>query len=153
MTRLLRALNEITIPATPALNNLAYTRGRYVGRNSSSQMVSFREPRNAVDMWREYSEADPKGRQLLLSLLTAQQKKTLDEEGFFWVTGSKKGLYKIRCMGTTLNVIRHHRRTGNPMYCLCAGPADVTCNDFWLAQKLMIEADEKQFLRIANRDQ
>jgi hypothetical protein len=107
-------------------------------------------PYNPVAIYRNYSAGDP-GQQLLRSLLTEEQKEQLDRDACFLVTGSRNGLYKIRCTSTAFNVTRLHRRTKEKLYDLCAGPDGVTYNDFWLAQKLMIEANEEAFLRIANR--
>src|SRR5712664_1307851 len=116
----------------------------FLGRRVNPEWYRLQSP---AESYRQRSETDGKGRKLLLSLLTGEQQQQLDSDGSFLVTGSMNGLYKIYCGSITFNVTRLHRRTKQKLYTLCAGPYGVTYNDFWLAQKLMIEADEKAFLK------
>jgi len=76
-------------------------------------------------------------------MLTPDQRESLENRNWFDVTGSEGGSYRIYCTSCTSNVVK-----GSWSY--CAGPAgDLPPSDFWLAQKLLIESDEKQFLAVA----
>lgn len=88
-------------------------------------------------------QAERKARELLLSKLTTRQQEALANRKCFDVTGSEGGSYRIYCTGRTFNVVK-----GGWAY--CAGPSGgLPASDFWLAQKLLIESDERQFLAVA----
>ena len=90
---------------------------------------------------------------LLIKHLTPEQRETFQKNKWFIVEGGKTGRrYRIRDKGTVVanidvlegNCIAH-RLCGH-----CAAH-EIPLADNLLAQKLMIEADEEAFLRIANR--
>jgi len=93
------------------------------------------------------SEAEHRAEILLRSMLTDEQVEQLDRMSAFVVeTETKKYL------------VRHRRRVqeldadGNPIAAYCIHPRKyVPGHDTMLAQKLLLEADEAEFLRIANK--
>jgi len=98
--------------------------------------------------------AKQRARELLLEHLTPEQRTMFELQGWFIVWGGRtKTKYRIR--GNRESVVGNvdvmsddrvtHRLCGH-----CA-PDQVPFGDQLLAQKLMIELDEHEFLRIANR--
>ncbi len=86
-----------------------------------------------------------KAEELLWSKLTPAQKRTFGD-GFFNVTGSDGGRYRISMASTIQNITSRFA-----MFCLISfGPYKPDA-DVWLCQKLLIEADEAEFLRTATK--
>lgn len=87
---------------------------------------------------------------LLMELLTEDQVTTMREAGYFEVTGSAGGRYRIRTNGQTGNVDRlddQSRRVAS----LCAHPpGGLPDSDAHLAQMLALVTDEDTFVRTAN---
>ena len=97
------------------------------------------------------SEAVDRARRLLSWNLTAYQQRCLRIDGYFPVKGSDGGLYRIR-RGSSHNVRRleRHGRGYREVESLCAyATGMVPTDDTMLAQKLMLESDERAFRRIA----
>lgn len=94
------------------------------------------------------SEVVERARKLLVDSLTPDQKKDYDKDMSFIVYGQKTGnRYRIN-HGRAGNV---HRIDGGKLRKYCAHPAmHVPNEDTMLAQKLMIEIHEEDFLRLAN---
>lgn len=90
---------------------------------------------------------------LLIKHLTPEQRETFQKNKWFIVEGGRTGRrYRIRDKGNmvaNIDVLEGnsiaHRLCGH-----CAAH-EIPLADNLLAQKLMIEADEEAFLRIANR--
>lgn len=96
----------------------------------------------------EWKAAGEKAKELLISHLDEVQKMQLSEEGLFMVEGSSGGVYVIDCKRDVFNV-----KDWNTSIRYCAAFSiwsDLPRHDQYLAQKLLIEADEPQFLRVAN---
>ena len=85
---------------------------------------------------------------LLRATLTLEQQRQFEQHGWFDVEGSAGGRYRI-LTGYQRNVQRLGP-DGRPTHQLCAHPTDVPDEDAMLAQKLLLEADEAAFSRIAN---
>lgn len=93
--------------------------------------------------------AAARARALLLSMLSVKQREQLQRDRFFEVIaqGSKRR-YRIH-QGTHGNV-KLLDDTGREVTSYCAQPPDVPAEDAMLAQKLMLELHEEDFLRVAN---
>jgi hypothetical protein len=98
-------------------------------------------------------EAQDRARDLLLAHLTPKQRRTFEENGWFVVEGGKTGRpYRIRAkedLVANIDVVEDDRT----LYRLCGhcGLKEVPLGDHLLAQKLMLEGAEEEFLRLANR--
>ncbi len=97
------------------------------------------------------AEATERSRVLLLEHLTPTQRETIEKNGWFVVEGGKsKQKYRIRTQSAAMNIdvidgdkVKHR---------LCAHlPSDIPHYDHFLAQKLMLEADEDHFHTVARR--
>ncbi len=94
-----------------------------------------------------------RAKELLLSHLTPAQKESFEKNKWFVVTGGRsKREYRIRTEHTTVNIdVLDGKKV---LHKLCAHPnnaSGVPLCDRLLAQKLMLEASEDDFLKIANR--
>lgn len=94
-------------------------------------------------------ESEAKAEALLLSALSQRQREEYRREQAFMVFANSGIRYRIR-KGRVANVDVLHP-DGNTSHRLCAHPHDVPDCDTMLAQKLMLECCEDEFLRIANR--
>ena len=119
---------------------------------------------NTLNEWRMYStasafgvspddlkpdpkkkEADERAKELLLSNLTDEQKKTFTDKGYFECVGNRTGkTYRIH------NYRNINTRCGNDKYCVVQGN-DVPLSDQLLTEKMLIENDEDKFLKVANK--
>lgn len=93
----------------------------------------------------ELEAAEARAKELLLSMLTEEQRHHLHREGRFKVCGNKGGEYEIT-IGYAGNI-----RRGRHRYCGHLSDGRIPTYDHMLAQKLMIETDEEAFLALANR--
>lgn len=98
----------------------------------------------------ERKEADARAEQLLLDSLNPAQRVMYEQAKKFIVEGGETGTkYEIR-HGRSVNIHRLDD-SGKTVDRLCAHPVlDVPDGDTMLAQKLMLETCERDFLRIAN---
>lgn len=87
--------------------------------------------------------------ELLLSCLNDVQKKSLEENGYFELISKNGNIYRI-WRGRSNNVIKMEE--GKCVTRLCAHPREYVPNsDTMLAQALMLQYAEEQFLSIANQ--
>lgn len=91
--------------------------------------------------------ADERSLKLLLRCLTAPQRAEFERSHAFRVRGGSGQQYRIT-YGTAGNV-EVLSPTGAVARRLCAGPVGVPTAAVMLAQKLMLETRESEFLRIA----
>lgn len=91
-------------------------------------------------------EADERSRDLLLSLLNHAQRQMFEKEGHFDVLGRSGQVYRLRT-GRSINV----DLVGQKQRLCAVVPSELPVYDQLAAQKLMIETNEDQFLRIAIR--
>lgn len=98
----------------------------------------------------EREEAKARAEALLRSLLSEEQRATLDEHGWFEVRGSAGGRWRIRCSGQSGNVdlMPEHGDQREATY--CAHPLDLPDADAWIAQMLALVTDEGGFTEVAN---
>jgi hypothetical protein len=98
----------------------------------------------------EQAEADTKAETLLRACLTAEQNEDLQKKGCFYLyVGDKK--YRVK-RGYAGNVELVDSKDDRTIHRYCIHPQmRVPDADAMLAQKCMLEANEAEFLRIANR--
>ena len=90
--------------------------------------------------------AEVRARQLLVRLLTPQQREDFKLHGYFAVQVARRGKFWI-LPSSIFNVL--NAETGA---CYCAAPrAEVPLSDLMLAQKLLLENDPEAFFSVANR--
>lgn len=109
-------------------------------------------PRQALRAKREgrrRSEAEVRAEELLRSCLSERQDADLTRLGWFDVPASPGRTYRVK-RGTAGNVYLLGA-DGREVEQYCAHPSGVPAADTMLAQKLMLEAAESRFLKIANR--
>ncbi len=102
--------------------------------------------REQEERLRKQQEANLRAEKLFLSRLTSFQLQEFQRSKEFLVRGSKGTRYWINCTHCMGNVQRASDGTK-----FCAGPFGLPAYDFWLAQKLLIEADEDAFLKVARQ--
>ena len=96
-------------------------------------------------------EAEERAQDLLLECLTEEQRKTVKEHKWFVVKGGKSGkTYRIRTNTVAGNVEELEEEKATSKFC-CHLNHKMPRPDHHLAQKMMLEYDEDEFLRVANR--
>lgn len=107
-----------------------------------------------LEQERTREAAKLRARELLFEYLTPQQRETFDHNGWFVVQGGKsKTQYRIRAvesMVANVDVLLHGGRVKHRL-CAHIRVGTVPLGDQLLAQKVMIELAEDDFLRVANR--
>ena len=108
----------------------------------------------AMEQQRVRDIAKRRARELLFEHLTPRQRETFDANGWFIVEGGRsKTQYRIRAvesMVANVDVLRADARTSHRL-CAHVRVGTVPLGDQLLAQKVMIELAEDDFLRVANR--
>lgn len=97
-------------------------------------------------------EANGRARRLLIAHLNPQQRDTLDTLGYFDVLKGDR-FYRI-FQGRSANILVYvrHGLSWKPDHVLCCHPRDyLPDEDTMLTQKFMIEVEEQQFKKTANR--
>jgi hypothetical protein len=93
--------------------------------------------------------ASARAEQLLLSVLCEESRRQLATAGFFTVRAQSGKVYQIH-RGRTRNVRWRDPATGRTLYYCCHPAEHVPDADTMLSQKLMLELQEAEFLRLAN---
>lgn len=109
------------------------------------------------DEWREKAAEERKKREaaelraeeLLKANLTEEQRQQYETDRKFHVVSETGKRYEIRAKGLVGNVYEINKG-GRPVKRWCAHPSGVPLGDSLLAQKLALEANEAEFLRVAN---
>jgi hypothetical protein len=98
-------------------------------------------------------QVELKARELLLEQLTPEQRASFEQHDWFLVRGQSGRRYRIRDDGHVVANIDVLAPDQQVLHRLCGHLADpvVPLADHLLAQKLMLEADEEAFLRLANQ--
>lgn len=112
--------------------------------------------RRAAEMARHSENVQQRARELLLRNLTQEQRDSFNEHKFFVVEGRSGDRYRIEDRGHMVGnvaVLSRHIIRGEVVKHRLCGHCDrsIPLADQLLAQKLMIEGAEDEFLRIANR--
>ena len=117
-------------------------------RRALSRALDARRRMAALDAGAQRAAAE-RSRELLLACLTPAQRLEFERSHAFSVQGESGRRYRIG-FGTVANVEVLGSR-GEVLYRLCAKPADLPTPAVMLAQKLMLETREAEFLKIAAR--
>jgi len=95
--------------------------------------------------------ASERAEALLLAHLSAEQRRQYESARCFRVVAASGTEYWI-FYGRTSNIVANLLCAGEAVqYCIQPANPALPIEDVLLAQKLLIESDERQFLRIANR--
>lgn len=129
------------IQAPAILSRKTRRRMREEQRRYDAEMARATAERRATE-----DAARTKAMGLLMSTLTRGQQRSLRESMYFDMNVNGR-TYRIR-LGTHGNV--RLIEGGREVRSFCAQPDGVPIEDAMLAQKLMLEADEQAFLRVAN---
>lgn len=144
---------------------------RFTTGSSTASVVVAGEAENAVveqtrarlyaQYERETKVARAKARDLLEQHLTAEQRAQLARDNFFVVRSQQDRLYRIYAAGQAGNIRRivpaaqHLQDRGQEFvererYCIHPRQHSVPDADAMLLQKLLLETNEDEFLRVAN---
>jgi hypothetical protein len=97
------------------------------------------------------TEANARARALLLEHLTPEQRRMVEQHFWFVVEGGRsKQKYRINLSGVAGNIHQMHGERATHQLC-CHCDHAIPAPDHHLAQKLMLEFAEDDFLRLANR--
>lgn len=154
-------VNWYFVSTTSASTTYAPCANNFVYAGSSCSRWSVYDAAAALDSRQRKFDNDnapaaARARKLLLAVLTREQRRSFEREGWFIVRGGKSGKrYRIRNEGSicaNIDVLADNDN-GCVVHRLCAHcePASVPTCDQLLAQKIKIEYDEEDFLRVANR--
>jgi hypothetical protein len=122
-------------------------------RNEAFRNLRQAEAPPAFQRPRVDPEVTNRARELLLSKLTQEQRETFERNNWFVVAGGKSNT-RYRLEGHTLvaNIVVLAFGSEQALHRLCAHlNRSLPMEDHLLAQKLMLEYDEEEFLKIANR--
>lgn len=104
----------------------------------------------AAERTREATAARARAEELLIEMLSDEQRATYEQQQWFAVRGSESGrVYRIG-RGTVNNVSRLSADEQNIDRVLCAHPPEIPDADCHLAQMLLLVTNESEFVRIAN---
>lgn len=153
--------NPITTTTTSATGTYydynARPRVVYTPEELAAQEVRRKEAEaRARISQRQVKEAIERAEGLLLQYLSKEQKETFRRARYFDVIGcSTKTRYRIHCKPGVISANIHVMEpSGRVTHRLCAhlpGRHQAPAGDHWLMQKLFLETDEFEVLRIANR--
>jgi hypothetical protein len=127
----------------------AITAPAIVGRQAAMEEEADRSREKARRRWALANEC---AKQILLDHLTAEQRETVEKNGWFVIQGGESGkLYRIGMRSIAGNV-EELDADGRAVARFCCHLNDaIPHHDHHLAQKLMLEWEEETFLRLANR--
>lgn len=123
--------------------------GSWVSVNDYQSQPSFTEEEIAAQKKaeEERAKARARARQLLVRLLSAKQREQFEKDSSFELEVNDR-LYRVK---TGARVERLDRKTKKVESYFCIHPAEhLPWEDVAISQKLLLEADEKEFLRLAN---
>lgn len=95
------------------------------------------------------ARAKRRARKLLVDHLDEVQRESYEKKGFFYLYTASGKKYRID-QGTHGNVKLIEEKENKILGSYCIQPADVPDEDAMLAQKLHLEMNEEEFLRVAN---
>jgi hypothetical protein len=145
---------EMALAVRPTLNGLERARADRARALQTPQTPEERAryQEQQAKIYLERNAAEERAEKLLRENLSAKQREELSSQGFFTLqtfTDGERRIYRIR-RGRSRNV-EQVTESGQRIKTLCAHPIEMVPDaDTMLAQKLMLEAAETDFLRIAN---
>jgi hypothetical protein len=99
---------------------------------------------------KELKRSKKRSKKLLLQHLDPGQRKQLRRKGYFDVSGSRGNVYRISASFPFNVRLAGEAKRSRVFFCMEAEDWAVPKWDIMLGQKLMIEANEGEFLKIAN---
>lgn len=118
-------------------------------RNQQAQAEALQQAR--LEQCKLQTEAGNKAKELLLEHLTPAQKETFNKNKWFVVEGGRsKQQYRIMAERCSINIEVMDGKKVSHKLCAHLGH-DIPLHDHILAQKIMLESAEDDFLKIANR--
>lgn len=146
-----RALQEHDAQETARLLRLVEAHDQL---DAEHRRIAEQQREQMREQERERDAAKLRARELLFEYLTPLQRETFDRNGWFVVEGGKsKTQYRIRAvesMVANVDVLLHGGRVKHRL-CAHVRVGSVPLGDQLLAQKVMLELAEDDFLCIANR--
>lgn len=158
-------ITTATSTSTVAFNDLAETWSQWTRDTITYTSVSNEPPteeqlaaqlrrqeerdRTWTEQQRRINLARQSAEELLLSCLTPEQAALYTTDRRFIVDSELGNVYEINCNGISGNVHLLDNQ-GRRVASCCIHPTGLPAPDVWLAQKLMLETDERSFSRIAN---
>jgi len=134
-----------TCGTTPILSEKELLEAQRVIAAQEREAAARQEQERAV-----HAEREKKARLLLKELLTEQQNKQLDDNGFFELTTVNSG-NRYRVWRERSRNIELLDKEGKRVNRLCFHPKDYVHDyDTMAAQKLMLEYDEEEVKKVAN---
>jgi hypothetical protein len=110
----------------------------------------LRPQEEALPTRKERKRSAKRAKKLLLHHLDADQRKQLRRRGHFDVTGSRGTVFRISSSFPFNVRLAGFAKRSRVYFCTEAEDHAVPKWDVMLGQKLMIEADEGEFLKVAN---
>lgn len=99
---------------------------------------------------KERKRARKRARKLLLSALDPWQRRQLKRKGYFHVSSSRGNVFRI-AREVPFNVrLAGEAKPSRIYFCLEAEDPELPVEDVMLAQKLLLETNEGEFLKLAN---
>lgn len=129
---------------TPRISTEEYKR-----REEETKRREDEYRRQLEETRRKRHESSQRAMELLRAFLDEKQRNDLEKHKAFTVMGKSGTLYRIHDHGVVANVEVLDKR-GKRVRRLCAHPQGVPQGDVMLSQKLHLEANEEDFVRIAN---
>jgi len=135
-------------------HNLRHDEARLAAlrREEEARLARYEEEDRARR--RTIAQARARAKELLLEHLTDEQRATIERHGWFIVEGGKsRRRYRIRTDRGAAGNVERLGADGNADECFCGHSRYVMIPDYddFLAQKLMLEADEDGYRALANR--
>lgn len=150
-----REIEELYQELTQSYNDSYSAQTREEHELRSARLAAELEARQtrANEVAQASKAAHDRANELLLSNLTPAQRETIKQHGWFIVEGGKtKKPYRIYTGTIAGNIVEMEGERPRARIC-CHIPSNLNLPrpDNTLAQKLMLEANEDEFLRLANR--
>lgn len=98
----------------------------------------------------EQKRARKRARKLLRAGLNKEQRRDLKRKGYFHVVSSKGNIFRVANMFPYNVRLAGDAKRSRIFFCLEAEDPQLPVEDVMLAQKLLLESDEGEFLRVAN---
>lgn len=120
---------------------------------AQAQQMSEEQRRAYQEQLKKSEEAGAKAKELLLGHLTPAQKETFNKNNWFVVEGGRsKQQYRIKAGSYSINIeVMDGKKVKHRLCAHLHYNAGVPLHDHILAQKIMLESAEDDFLKIANR--
>lgn len=146
----------VTDQIQPVSAQMQYNQYNAEAQRLNQEMLLVRHEAEQREVQRRHATEQPardRAKELLLANLTPTQKETFEKNEWFIVEGGKsKQRYRIRTRTLTMNIdVMNKEKVKHRLCAHLHYTCDAPLHDHILAQKLMLEAAEDDFLKIANQ--